>query len=93
MARLKDAQNDANSLDGRFNLACRAAHAFCLAAVRHDGFRASKRYIVLQVLPDTLGLGPEVQRLLSKCHDMRNRNEYEGALEGRKKVGDGEKSS
>jgi len=31
-----------------------------------------------QVLPDTLGLGPEVWRVLSKCHDMRNRTEYEG---------------
>ena len=26
-------------------------------------------------------MGPEVWRVLSKCHDMRNRNEYEGALE------------
>jgi hypothetical protein len=33
------------------------------------------------VLPDTLGLGPEVWRVLSKCHDMRNRTEYEGALD------------
>jgi hypothetical protein len=28
-----------------------------------------------------LGLGPEVWRVLSKCHDMRNRTEYEGALD------------
>src|SRR4051812_43870978 len=27
------------------------------------------------------GLGPEVWRVLSKCHDMRNRTEYEGALD------------
>ena len=33
------------------------------------------------MLPDTLGLGPEVWRVLSKCHDMRNRTEYEGALD------------
>ena len=33
------------------------------------------------MLPDTLGLGPEVWRILSKCHDMRNRTEYEGALD------------
>lgn len=39
------------------------------------------RYIVFQVLPETLGLGPEVGRVLSKCHDMRNRSEYEGALD------------
>ena len=45
------------------------------------GNRPSKRYIVFQVLPDTLGLGPEVWRVLSKCHDMRNRTEYEGVLD------------
>jgi hypothetical protein len=60
LARLKDAENDANSLDSRFDLAYGAAHALCLAALRHHGFRPSKRYIVFQVLPDTLGLGPEV---------------------------------
>lgn len=48
LARLQDAENAANSLDG---------------------------------LPDTLGLGAEVWRVLSKCHDMRNRTEYEGALD------------
>jgi hypothetical protein len=53
----------------------------CLAALRHHGFGASKRCIVVQVLPDTLALGPEVWRVLSKCHDMRNRTEYEGALD------------
>ena len=81
LARLKDAENDANSLEGRFDLAYGAAHALCLAALRYHGFRPSKRYIVFQVLPDTLGLGPEVWRVLSKCHDMRNRTEYEGALD------------
>src|ERR687898_1964492 len=81
LARLKDAQNDANALESRFDLAYSAAHALCLAALRHHGFRPSKRYIVFQVLPDTLGLGPEVWRVLSKCHDMRNRTEYEGAID------------
>ena len=81
LARLKDAENEANSLDSRFDLAYSAAHALCLAALRHNGFRPSKRYIVFQVLPDTLGLGPEVWRVLSKCHDMRNRTEYEGVLD------------
>ncbi|HET9868620.1 MAG TPA: hypothetical protein VFQ06_15085, partial [Nitrospira sp.] len=47
----------------------------------HHGYRPSKRYIVFQVLPDTLALGPEVWRVLSKCHDMRNRMAYEGALD------------
>ena len=81
LARLTDAESKANSLDSRFDLAYGAAHALCLAALRHHGFRSSKRYIVFQVLPDTLGLGPEVWRVLSKCHDMRNRTEYEGALD------------
>ena len=81
LARLTDAENAGNSLYGRFDLAYSAAHALCLAALRHEGFRRSKRYIVFQVLPDTLGLGPEVWRVLSKCHDMRNRTEYEGALD------------
>jgi hypothetical protein len=70
LARLKDAENDTNSLESRFDLAYGAAHALCLAALRHHGYRPSKRYIVFQVLPDTLGLGPEVWRVLSKCHDM-----------------------
>jgi hypothetical protein len=81
VARLKDAENTANSLESRFDLAYGAAHSLCLAALRHHGFRPSKRYIVFQVLPDTLGLGPEVWRVLSKCHDMRNRTEYEGVLD------------
>jgi len=81
MARLKDAEKETNSVDSRFDLAYSAAHALCLAALRYRGFRPSKRYIVFQVLPDTLGLGPEVWRILSKCHDMRNRTEYEGALD------------
>ena len=81
LARLRDAENTANSLYSRFDLAYSAAHALCLAALRHRGYRSSKRYIVFQVLPDTLGLGPDVWRVLSKCHDMRNRTEYEGALD------------
>jgi hypothetical protein len=42
--------------------------------------RAANRYIVFQVLPHTLGLGPEVWRVLARCHDVRNRGEYEGDL-------------
>ena len=81
LARLRDAEKTSNSLYSRFDLAYSAAHALCLAALRHRGYRSSKRYIVFQVLPDTLGLGPDVWRVLSKCHDMRNRTEYEGALD------------
>jgi hypothetical protein len=81
VARLHDAENAANSLESRFDLAYGAAHALCLAALRHQGFRPSKRYIVFQVLPGTLELGPDVWRVLDKCHKMRNQTEYEGALD------------
>jgi hypothetical protein len=81
MVRLADAENPANALESRFDLAYNAAHALSLAALRRAGYRSSNRYIVFQVLPHTLGLGPDVWRVLSKCHDMRNRGEYEGDLE------------
>jgi hypothetical protein len=32
-------------------------------------------------LPHTLQLGPEVWRILAKCHEKRNIAEYEGHLE------------
>ena len=35
---------------------------------------------MFQLLPHTLNLGPEVWRVLSKCHDVRNLGEYEGDL-------------
>ncbi len=38
-------------------------------------------HTVFQVLPHTLKLGPEVWRVLAKCHDIRNRGEYEGDLD------------
>jgi len=79
-ARLKDALNAELSLEGRFDLAYNAAHALCLAALRWHGYRSTNRYIVFQLLPHTLGLGPEVWRVLSKCHDVRNLGEYEGDL-------------
>jgi hypothetical protein len=79
-ARLQDAANAALSLEGRFDLAYNAAHALCLAALRWHGYRSSNRYIVFQLLPHTLGLGPAVWRVLSKCHDVRNLGEYEGDL-------------
>lgn len=81
VARLHDAQNTALALESRFDLAYNAAHALCLAALRRMGYRASNRYIVFQVLPHTLGLGPEVWRVLDKCHNTRNLGEYEGMLD------------
>ena len=81
IARLTDARNTALALESRFDLAYNAAHALCLAALRAKGFRASNRYIVFQLLPHTLGLGPEVWRVLDLCHNKRNLGEYEGLLE------------
>ncbi len=77
-ARLADARNGSLSPEGRFDLAYNAAHALCLAALRGHGYRPRHRYIVFQVLPHTLGLGPEVWRVLAKAHDQRNLAEYEG---------------
>ena len=79
--RLHDAANASLALESRFDLAYGAAHSMSLAALRHAGYRPrNQRYIVFQVLPHTLGLAPEVWRLLSKCHEVRNLAEYEGDL-------------
>lgn len=80
-ARLGDARNESLSLESRFDLAYNAAHALCLAALRRQGYRARHRYIVFQVLPHTLGLGPEVWRVLDKAHAVRNLAEYEGQVD------------
>jgi hypothetical protein len=79
-ARLRDAQNATLSMESRFDLAYNAAHAMCLAALRWHGYRSGNRYVVFQLLPHTLGLGPEVWRVLAKCHNIRNLGEYEGDL-------------
>lgn len=81
LARLRDAANSSNSLQGRFDLAYNAAHALCLAALRWRGYRPANRYVVFQVLPHTLSLGPEVWRVLAKCHEIRNLAEYEGEMD------------
>lgn len=79
-ARLHDALNESLSIESRFDLAYNAAHALCLAALRWHGYRSSNRYVVFQLLPHTLGLGPAVWRVLDKCHNIRNLGEYEGDL-------------
>ena len=81
VARLNDARNGALALESRFDLAYNAAHALCLAALRRSGYRSANRYIVFQVRPRTLSLGPEVWRVLDKCHNARNLGEYEGLLD------------
>ena len=67
-------------MKGRFDLAYNAAHAYCLAALRRLGYRSANRYIVFQVLPHTLGLGPAVWGVRAKCHEVRNLGEYDGDL-------------
>ena len=79
-ARLRDALNESLSIESRFDLAYNAAHAFCLAALRWHGYRSSNRYVVFQLLPHTLDLGPAIWRVLDKCHNIRNLGEYEGVL-------------
>lgn len=80
-ARLADAHNAALSIESRFDLSYNAAHALALAALRRHGYRSDKRYTVFQCVPHTLGLGPEVWRVLALCHDRRNLAEYGGYLE------------
>jgi len=79
--RLQDARSTSLSLNSRFDLAYNAAHSLALAALRWHGYRSDKRYLVFQVLPQTLGVGQEVWRVLALCHERRNLGEYEGHLE------------
>lgn len=78
--RLADAERKGNAIESRFDLAYNAAHALCLAALRRAGYRSGNRYAVFQALPHTLGLGPEVWRVLAKGHQARNQGEYEGDM-------------
>lgn len=79
--RLNDARQETLSIEGRFDLAYNAAHALSLAALRWNGYRSNSRYMVFLCLPHTLGMEPEVWRVLSHCHSLRNRGEYEGLLD------------
>jgi sarcosine oxidase gamma subunit len=80
--RLHDAENEALSLDGRFDLLYNAAHALALAALRWHGYRpANNRYVVFQALAHTLALAPDEWRVLSEAHRKRNAIEYEGVVD------------
>ncbi len=81
LARLRDARKEVNSLESRFDLVYNAAHALSLAALRRCGYRAKNRYVAFQVLPHTVGVGPEVWRVLAKGHEIRNVAEYEGEFD------------
>jgi hypothetical protein len=73
LARLANARKHALSIESRFDLAYNSAHVLALAALRWHGYRSDNRYLVFQCLPHTLGLGPEVWRVLALCHQRRNR--------------------
>ena len=79
--RLKDAENATLSLESRFDLAYNAAHALALAALRYQGYRSDKRYLVFQCLEHTLSIPPEQWRVLDKAHRLRNLAEYEGDVD------------
>ena len=76
--RLVDAHRSFLSLASQFDLGYNAVHALALAALRWHGYRSNKRYLVFQCIPHTLGLGPEVWKVLDLCHRRRNVAEYEG---------------
>lgn len=79
--RLQDAASPGLSLSGKFLLGYGAAYSFSLAALRKYGYRPVNRYVVFQCLPHTLGVGPDIWRVLADAHDVRNGFEYEGSDE------------
>ncbi|EFQ60710.1 hypothetical protein PFWH6_5525 [Pseudomonas fluorescens WH6] len=79
--RLKDAGNAQLSFASRFDLAYNAAHALALTALRLQGYRSDKRYLVFQCLVHTTEVSKVVVRLLALCHERRNLAEYEGYMD------------
>jgi len=80
-ARLRDAANKTFSSESRFDLACNAAHALSLAALRRHGYRSENRYVVFQCLTHTLAFAAAQWRVLDQAHRKRNLAEYEGEVE------------
>ena len=54
--RLKDAEVEAVSEEGRFLSAYGVAHVLSVAAMRWHGYRSDNRYLVFQCLQHTVGL-------------------------------------
>lgn len=79
--RLKDAHSPVLSFASRFDLAYNAAHALALTALRRQGYRSDKRYLVFQCLVHTLDLGKAQVRLFALVHERRNLAEYEGYMD------------
>ena len=82
-ARIRLADVDAAGLSeaGKFSAAYAAVHSLAVAALRWHGFRPENRFIAFQCLRHTVGLEAGKVRFLGKCHDIRNRAEYEGILD------------
>jgi hypothetical protein len=79
--RLKDAHSPALSFASRFDLAYNAAHALALTALRLQGYRSDKRYLVFQCLEHTIDVSKAQVRLFALCHERRNLAEYEGYMD------------
>lgn len=79
--RLKDAHNPQLSFASRFDLAYNAAHALALYALRAQGYRSDKRYLVFQCLIHTADLTKTQVQIFSLCHNRRNLAEYEGYMD------------
>ncbi|MGP0170244.1 hypothetical protein ACSVIJ_00025 [Pseudomonas sp. NCHU5208] len=79
--RLQDAKHSALSFASRFDLAYNAAHALALTALRLQGYRSDRRYLVFQCLTHTLAVSKAQVRLFALCHDRRNLAEYEGYMD------------
>ncbi len=77
-AKFKDAQLASLSLEGRFEPAYGASHAFALAALRWHGYRSDYRYVVFQALEHTAGVSQDIWRVLDKAHGARNAADYGG---------------
>ena len=79
--RLRDAGTAQLSFSSRFDLAYNAAHAIALTALRLQGYRSDKRYLVFQCLTHTTDTAKVRVRLFALCHERRNLAEYEGYMD------------
>jgi hypothetical protein len=88
--RLNDARTPGLSPESRFDLAYNAAHAFALAALRWHGFRPdNKRYVVFQSLEHSLGLKPELWRVLDKVPQRAQSRRIRRTLRCRRAIAQG----
>lgn len=79
--RLQDAHNNQLKFASRFDLAYNAAHALALYALRQQGYRSDKRYLVFQCLAHTANVNKSQVRIFGLCHERRNLAEYEGYMD------------